>query len=69
MRQVSVTVSLRDNGRGFDPGHIGSSNMAGHFGLLQMRERIMDLGGTLHIHSEAGRVRNCSSVFRQLPDD
>jgi len=49
-----IVVSLRDNGCGFDPSQIGSKNMVGHFGLRQMRERLLDLGGTLEIHSEAG---------------
>ncbi len=47
----SVTVSVRDNGRGFDPSLVGTANDSGHFGLRQMRERILDLGGTLDIHS------------------
>jgi len=59
-----VVVSLRDNGRGFDPGRIGSTNMVGHFGLRQMRERILDLGGTLDIHSEAGQG---TELFITLP--
>jgi PAS domain S-box-containing protein len=46
-----VAVSVRDNGRGFDPSQPGSAEHAGHFGLRQMRERILDLGGTLDIHS------------------
>ena len=43
---------MRDNGRGFDPSQLGPADRAGHFGLCQMRERILDLGGTLDIHSE-----------------
>ena len=50
-----VTVSLRDNGRGFDPSQLGPVDHAGHFGLRQMRERILDLGGTLDIHSALGQ--------------
>jgi PAS domain S-box-containing protein len=50
-----VSVSVHDNGRGFDPGQIGSADRAGHFGLRQMRERILDLGGTLDIHSAIGQ--------------
>lgn len=47
-----VVLLLRDNGCGFDPSLTGA---AGHFGLRQMRERILDLGGTLDIHSAIGR--------------
>jgi signal transduction histidine kinase len=50
-----VTVSVRDNGRGFDPSQLGPANRAGHFGLRQMRERILDLGGTLDVHSAIGQ--------------
>jgi PAS domain S-box-containing protein len=50
-----VLVSVRDNGRGFDPSQIGPTDQASHFGLLQMRERILDLGGTLDIHSAIGQ--------------
>ncbi len=50
-----VAVSVRDNGRGFDPSRLGPADHAGHFGLRQMRERILDLGGTLDIRSELGQ--------------
>ncbi len=46
-----VALLLRDNGCGFDPGLVRKSDQSGHFGLRQMRERILDLGGTLDIHS------------------
>jgi PAS domain S-box-containing protein len=46
-----VTVSVRDNGCGFDPSRIGAVEHAGHFGLIQMRERALALGGTLDILS------------------
>ena len=50
-----VTLSLRDNGRGFHPGLAGGTGHSGHFGLRQMRERIMELGGTLDIRSAIGQ--------------
>jgi PAS domain S-box-containing protein len=50
-----VAVSIRDNGRGFDPSQIGPTDRGGHFGLRQMRERILELGGTLDIHSAIGK--------------
>ena len=50
-----VALSLRDNGRGFDPSLVGTADHSGHFGLRQMRERILDLGGTLDIHSGIGQ--------------
>jgi signal transduction histidine kinase len=51
-----VAVSVRDNGQGFDPGQLSpAAEGAGHFGLRQMRERILDLGGTLDIRSAIGQ--------------
>lgn len=51
-----VAVSVRDNGRGFDPRQLGpAAEGVGHFGLRQMRERILDLGGTLDIRSASGQ--------------
>ena len=46
-----VLISVCDNGRGFDPRQLGPADHAGHFGLRQMRERILDLGGTLDIQT------------------
>jgi signal transduction histidine kinase len=50
-----VAVSVRDNGCGFDPSQLGPADRAGHFGLRQMRERILYLGGTLDIRSASGQ--------------
>ena len=46
---------MRDNGRGFDPGQLSPADHPGHFGLRQMRERILALGGTLDIRSAIGQ--------------
>ena len=50
-----VAVSVRDNGAGFDPSQLSPTDRTGHFGLRQMRERILDLGGTLDIRSALGQ--------------
>jgi PAS domain S-box-containing protein len=50
-----IAVSVRDNGRGFDPHQLGPVDHTGHFGLRQMRERILALGGTLDIRSAPGQ--------------
>jgi PAS domain S-box-containing protein len=50
-----VAVSVRDNGCGFDPSQLGPADRTDHFGLRQMRERILGLGGTLDIHSAIGQ--------------
>ena len=50
-----IVASVRDNGRGFDPRQLAPVDRDGHFGLRQMRERILDLGGSLDIRSAPGQ--------------
>ena len=47
-----VRLSVRDDGRGFDPQADGSAD--GHFGILGMRERAAEMGGTVNIHTRPG---------------
>lgn len=49
-----VTLTIRDDGRGFDPARVDGPK-AGHFGLQGMRERMKRLGGSLTIESAPGR--------------
>jgi signal transduction histidine kinase len=44
-----VRLSIRDNGRGFDPGVVAAS--PGHFGLAGMRERVEKLHGRFVLES------------------
>jgi signal transduction histidine kinase len=46
------TLSVRDDGVGFDPGALQSA--PGHLGLTSMRERVSALGGTLRVASAPG---------------
>jgi signal transduction histidine kinase len=48
---AAVTLTIADNGRGFDP----ASPPQGGIGLHSMRERLAALGGTLTIDSTPGR--------------
>jgi ligand-binding sensor domain-containing protein/signal transduction histidine kinase len=48
-----VRLSIRDNGKGIDPG-ILKSGRAGHWGLSGMRERADNLGAQLNIWSSPG---------------
>ena len=50
-----VAISVRDDGRGFDPSQLGPADQHGHFGLRQMRERIAGLGDTLDIRRAIGQ--------------
>ncbi|MBP7947745.1 MAG: sensor histidine kinase [Verrucomicrobia bacterium] len=56
----AVTLSLGDNGRGFDP----STARAGHFGLRGIQERVDGLGGTLVLTSQPGSGTNILVKFR-----
>jgi signal transduction histidine kinase len=47
----SATLRVVDDGIGFDPTHV----VAGHLGLIIMRERTNAIGAALNIDSKAGR--------------
>lgn len=47
-----VGLSVRDDGRGFDPANAASLN--GHFGLVGMKERAAQIQGTLTVDSRPG---------------
>lgn len=48
-----VQLIIRDDGRGFDY-QAARNGRDGHFGLIGMRERVEQIGGTLSIHSTEG---------------
>ena len=50
----TLEFSVRDDGCGFDPENCPGVD-DGHFGLQGIRERVMQLGGTLSIESEIGK--------------
>lgn len=49
---AQVSVSIHDNGQGFDPSQVAK---LGRFGLLGMRERILALQGHIQIQSHPGQ--------------
>jgi signal transduction histidine kinase/ligand-binding sensor domain-containing protein len=51
--EKEVTVSVADDGAGFDEEAIGQE--AGHYGLTGMRERAGQIGGVFELRSEPGR--------------
>jgi len=61
--QGQLTLSIRDDGQGFDPANIP----AGHYGLLGLRERILLNGGELNIESIPGQGAMLS-ICMPLPD-
>jgi signal transduction histidine kinase len=46
----ATTLTVEDDGVGFDPAAVASS-MEGGFGLASMRERVEQIGGTLDVHT------------------
>lgn len=53
-REDGVTVSVTDDGSGFDPKN-APNHREGHFGLQGMRERVKRLGGELRIRASPGQ--------------
>jgi PAS domain S-box-containing protein len=50
----AVTLSVRDDGLGFDPAILDPIVQRGHLGLKQMRERVENLRGAFELHSQPG---------------
>jgi signal transduction histidine kinase len=48
-----VRLEVKDDGRGFDAATYDGGR-GGHFGLVGMRERAEQMGGTAHFKSEPG---------------
>ena len=51
---VSIRMSVRDDGCGFDPDDAATASAGEHFGLIGMRERTERLGGRFEIRSGPG---------------
>ena len=59
-----LTVSVRDDGRGFKP-----EEVRGRGGLLHMHDRVRSFGGELHVVSAPGEGTTIRAVFpTRLPD-
>ena len=59
----NVRLSIRDDGRGFDQ-QIPPNGSNGHFGLISMRERAEEMGGSVRINS---RPDEGSEVLVSVP--
>jgi signal transduction histidine kinase len=60
-----VTLDVRDDGSGFEPGSAASDN--GGYGLTGMRHRVGRLAGTLEIESEPGAGTAISASLPAIP--
>ncbi|MCA3182133.1 CHASE3 domain-containing protein [Cupriavidus sp.] len=49
-----LTLTIRDDGRGLPP-DFDAGSIAGHHGLLGMEQRVLALGGTMHVDSAPGQ--------------
>lgn len=58
-----VTMTVRDDGRGFDPARVPDDR----HGLRSLRHRVEGLGGTLTVVSSAGSGTELSAVLRRRP--
>ncbi|MEY3897114.1 MAG: hypothetical protein RLZZ214_2635, partial [Verrucomicrobiota bacterium] len=68
----AVTLTVRDDGRGFHPRPEEELVAAAHFGLIGMRERANKLNGILEINSGTGRGTRISLTVplpTQPPED
>jgi len=63
-------ITIRDDGRGFDAGHPEEGG-SGHFGLIFMRERMEQIGGSLTIESipGSGTILKLDVPIREQPAD
>ena len=65
VREASrLVLSIRDDGRGFDPAHIDEHK---NFGLKGLRERVGLFAGELQIHSQAGQGTTIRLVLEPEP--
>jgi signal transduction histidine kinase len=51
----TLSLTIRDNGRGFDVATLPKVGRHGHLGLMQMRERVEAVGGELTVASQPGK--------------
>jgi signal transduction histidine kinase len=64
-RGRDLIVTIEDDGTGFDPGSLLSGvDLEGPLGLLIMKERARQVGGRLHIESQAGKG---TQIIAEIP--
>jgi signal transduction histidine kinase len=58
-----VSVTVKDDGAGFDTGSVGLAGSEGGFGLFSIRERVKSYGGRIRIESEPGKGSEVTVVL------
>ncbi len=61
---TAICMTIKDNGRGFDPERVLHGNKKNRLGLLGMRERLEALGGTFSLSSAPGKG---TTVLAKIP--
>ena len=64
-KESTISICIRDNGCGFDPGSIEMKSSHHSVGISNIRKRIAYIGGSMHIKSRTGRE---TIVTLTLPD-
>ncbi len=60
-----LTLTVADDGRGFD---VGGSDLDGRFGLQGMRERAQLIGGELEVSSQPGKGTSIRLIVEEVDD-
>jgi PAS domain S-box-containing protein len=63
----SVSLTIRDDGIGFDPEQLDEAAQAGHLGLTQMRERVEELEGQFLLQVQPERETEIRVVLPAAP--
>ncbi len=59
-----ATLTVRDDGMGFDPARVGAdAGASDSFGLRAMAQRVEQLGGTLDVDSAPGRGTTITAIL------
>lgn len=62
-----VTIEVRDDGRGFEPGRPREALAEGHIGLASVAQRVEASGGSFELRSEPGSGTLARATLRDQP--
>jgi len=64
---TGIRLTIRDNGKGFDPAAVTPTSSGDGFGLMAMTERARMMGGALRVESAPGRGTTLTIVVPNVP--